>query len=222
MELTQEANSLVLNYFWLVSKIMREHQNTLSGERVTSLNIPYEIERLQCLFIESCALRYYAVRKIQKSSGRFSAGIDNVAFSKTEDEFLRYREKQLAGTRYKMSGKSTRVKKDLPQKAVLTEEVKKKIGAYVIEANTKLEMQLYESCDLKTCLKNYKGDTVKRVRIAKPGRVEKRPLAYLLYGTGYCKRLLMQQYTRLSNIKRIPIVLVSVLKDPPLMLLLCL
>ena len=101
MELTQEANSLVLNYFWLVSKIMRKHLNTLSGERVTSLNIPYEIERLQCLFIESCASRYYAVRKIYKSSGRFSAGVDNVAFSKTEDEFLRYREKQLAGTRYK-------------------------------------------------------------------------------------------------------------------------
>ena len=161
--MTQEANSLVLNYFWLVSKIMREHQNTSSGERVTSLNIPYEIERLQCLFIESCASRYYAVRKIRKSSGRFSAGVDNVAFFKTEDEFLRYREKQLAGTRYKMSGKSTRVKKDLPQKAVLTEEVKEKIGAYVIEANTKLGMQLYEGCDLKMYRKNYKGDTVKRV-----------------------------------------------------------
>ena len=51
MELAQEANSLVLNYFWLVSKIMRKHQNTLSGgDKVTALNIPYEIERLQCLF----------------------------------------------------------------------------------------------------------------------------------------------------------------------------
>jgi retron-type reverse transcriptase len=176
MELTQEANSLVLNYFWLVSKIMREHQNTLSGERVTSLNIPYEIEKLQCLFIESCASRYYAVQKIQKSSGRFSAGVDNVAFSKTKDEFLRYREKQLAGTGYKMSGKNTRVKKDLPQKAVLTEEVKEKIGAYVIEANIKLGMQLYEGCNLKTYRKNYKGDTVKRVWVPKPNSVEKRPL----------------------------------------------
>ena len=117
MELVQEVNSLVLNYFWLVSKIMRKRQNTPSGsEKVTALNIPHEIERLQCLFIESCASRYYAVRKIRKSPGRFSAGVDNVAFSKTEDEFLRYREKQLAGTRYKMSGKSTRVKKDFLSK----------------------------------------------------------------------------------------------------------
>merc|ERR1712194_633435 len=71
---------------------------------------------------------------------------------------------------------STRVKKDLPQKAVLTEEVKEKIGAYVIEANTKLGMQLYEGCDLKTYRKSYKGDTVKRVWIPKPNSVEKRPL----------------------------------------------
>ena len=174
--MTQESNSLVLNYFWLVSKIMRKHQNTSSGERVTSLNIPYDIERLQCLFIESCASRYYAVQKIQKSSGRFSAGVDNVAFSKTEDEFLRYREKQLAGTRYKMSGKNARVKKDLPKKAIFTEEVKEKIRAYVTEANAILGIQLYKSCDLKTYRKNYKGDTVKRVWIPKPNRVEKRPL----------------------------------------------
>ena len=176
MGLIQEANSLVLNYFWLVSKIMREHQNTLSGERVTSLNIPYEIERLQCLFIESCASRYYAVWKIQKSSRRFSAGVDNVAFSKIEDEFLRYREKQLVGTRYKMSGKSNRVKKDLPQKAILTEEIKEKIGTYVIEANIKLGMQLYKGCDLKTYRKNYKSDTIRRVWIPKPNSIEKRPL----------------------------------------------
>ena len=175
-ELIQEADSLVLNYFWLVSKIMRKYQDTLPDKRITSLNIPHEIERLQCLLIESCASRYYAVRKIQKSSGRFSAGVDNVAFSKIGDEFLRYREKQLAGTRYKMSGKSIRVKKDLPQKAIITEEVEKKIRAYVIETNIKLGMQLYESCNPKTYRKNYKGDTVKRVWIPKPNSVEKRPL----------------------------------------------
>ena len=175
-ELAQEANSLVLNYFWLVSKSIKEHQNSLSGERVTSLNIPYKIERLQCLFIESCASRYYAVRNVQKSSGRFSAGVDGVAFLKVEDEFLRYREEQLVGTRYKMSGKSTRVKKDLPLKAQLTEEVEEKIKAHVAQANMKLGMQLYESCNLKTYRKNYRGDTVKRVWIPKQNSVEKRPL----------------------------------------------
>jgi len=78
-----------------------------------------------------------------------------------------------------MSGKSARVKKDLPQKAILIEEVKEKIGAYVTETNTKLGMQLYEGCDFKTYRKNYKGDTVKRVWIPKPSSVEKRPLGIL-------------------------------------------
>lgn len=176
MELTQEANSLVFSYFWLVSKIMREHQNRLPGERVTSLNISYEIERLQCLFIESSVLRYYAVQKIQKSLGCFRAGVDNVAFFKIEDEFFQYQKKQLVGTRYMMSSKSIRVKKDLPRKAVLTAEVKKKIRAYVIKANIHLGMQLYKSCDLKKYRKNYKGYTVKRVWISNSNNEEKRPL----------------------------------------------
>lgn len=153
---------------------MREHQNTLSDERVASLNIPYEIERLQCLFIESCASRCYTVRKIQKSSGRFSTGVDHVAFSRIEDEFFRYREKQLVGTRYKMSGKSILVKKDLPQKAVITEEIHKKIVIHVSDANTKLGMQLYKGCDLKTYRKNYEKDTVKREWTLKPNNVKKR------------------------------------------------
>jgi len=153
---------------------MREHQNTLSDERTAFLNIPYEIERLQCLFIESCASRYYTVRKIQKSSGRFSTGVDHVAFSRIEDEFLRYREKQLAGTRYKMSGKSIRVKKDLPQKAVITEEIQNKIVIHVNNTNAKLGMQLYKGCDLKTYRKNYKKDTIRREWILKSTNVKKR------------------------------------------------
>jgi uncharacterized NAD(P)/FAD-binding protein YdhS len=91
------------------------------------------------------------------------SGIDNVAFSKTEDEFLQYREKQLAGTRYKMSNKNTRVKKNLPQKAVLTKAAQEKIKAYVMKSNTQLEMQLYKNCNLKIYHKNYKSNIVKRI-----------------------------------------------------------
>lgn len=170
--LIQEANSLVLSYFWLVSKNIREHQNTLSGERITSLNIFYKIKKLQCLFVESCASRYYAVRNAQKSYGRFSAGVDGVTFLKVEDEFLRYREEQLVGTRYKMSGKSTRVKKRLPLKAQLTEEIKKEIKSRVTQANMKLEMRLYENCDIKTYRKDYKRNTVKHISIFKPNSIE--------------------------------------------------
>lgn len=60
-KLEQEANGLVLNYYWLVSKILRERQETLTDERVISHNIPHELEKLQCVFLESCAARYHAV-----------------------------------------------------------------------------------------------------------------------------------------------------------------
>lgn len=82
----------------------------------------------------------------------------------------------MAGTRYQMSGKSTRVKKDLPQKAKLTAEVRDKIKNEVIQKNLALGMKLFMSCNPKTYQKNYKGDKVKRVWISKPGSFEKRPL----------------------------------------------
>jgi Mor family transcriptional regulator len=104
------------------------------------------------------------------------SGVDNLAFSNTGDEFLRYREKQFTGTRYKMSSKSNRMKKNLPQKALLNEKIRDKIRTYIIETNAKLGIQLYEGCDLKTYRKNYKGDTVRHILIQKPNSVEKRSL----------------------------------------------
>lgn len=175
-ELVQKAHSLVLNYFWLVSKIIRERQNTLTGERVTSQNIPHELEKLQCVFLESCAVRCYAVLAVQKSSDCFTAGTDGIAYVKVEDEYLRYREKQLVGTRYQMSGKSTRVKKELPQKAMPTKEMRDKIKTDVNQKNLTIGMKLFMSCNPKTYRKNYKGNTVKRVWIPKLGSLEKRPL----------------------------------------------
>ena len=73
-----------------------------------------------------------------------------------------------------MSGKSPRVKKDLPQKAVITEEIQNKIVAHVNNTNTKLGMQLYKGCDLKIYRKNYEKDTVRREWTLKSTHVKKR------------------------------------------------
>lgn len=58
----------------------------------------------------------------------------------------------------------------------LTEEVKKKIGAHAVEANTKLGMQICEGCDLKTCRKDCKGNAAKHVWIPEPDSLVKRHL----------------------------------------------
>lgn len=135
----------------------------LFGDTIIFSNVPSEIEKLQSLFIDSCVSRYYATRKIQDSPGCFSAGVNNIAFLKVESELIRYREAFLIGTRYSISGKNNRVKKDLPLKARFIKKVEEKIKDQVIKANLELETQLYERCDPKTYYINYKGDGAKRI-----------------------------------------------------------
>jgi hypothetical protein len=129
------------------------------------------------LFIDSCVSRYYATRKIQDSPGCFSAGVNNIAFLKVENELIRYRESMLIGTRYSISGKNNRVKKDLPFKARFIKKVKEKIQDQVIKANLKLETQLYGECDPKTYYTNYKGDRAKRILVVKRTSAKKRLLS---------------------------------------------
>lgn len=75
-----------------------------------------------------------------------------------------------------MSRKSTRVKKDLPKKAILTDEIKNDIKQRVNQHNNELKLTLFKRCNIKTYRKNYKGDIVKRVWIPKPQSTENRPL----------------------------------------------
>ncbi len=175
-ELTKEANKLVLSYFYLVSKLMRSFKKEILINRILALNILIEIERLQCLFIESAAARYYSVEKVSRSPGRFTPGVDGIAFLKLNNEYFQYKKKQLKGTRYNMSGKSTRVKKDLPKRAILTNEIKNDIKQRVDTHNNELKLTLFKRCNIKTYRKNYKGDTVRRVWIPKPQSMESRPL----------------------------------------------
>lgn len=104
-ELIKRANKLILSYFYLISKFMRKNKKEILVNRILALNIPIEIKRLQCLFIESAAVRYYSVEKVSRSSDRFTPGIDRIAFLKLNNEYLLYKKKQLRDTRYSMSGK---------------------------------------------------------------------------------------------------------------------
>lgn len=66
-ELNQEACNLVLSYFCLVSKTMRDCQKASADKRITALNMTPPIERLQNLFIECTAVRYYVIRNFLRS-----------------------------------------------------------------------------------------------------------------------------------------------------------
>ena len=175
-ELTKEANKLILNYFYLVSKLMQNNKKETLISRVLTLNTSIKIERLQCLFIESTAARYYSVEKVSKSSNRFTPGVDKITFLKLNNEYFQYKKKQLKGTRYNMSGKNARVKKDVPKKAILTDEIKNNIKQRVNKHNNELKLALFKKCDTKTYRENYKGDSVNRIWVPKPQSVESQPL----------------------------------------------
>lgn len=143
-ELKREAYNLVLSYFCLVSRSMREFQKKFSAERITAFNIPSTIERLQNLLIESVAIRYYVVRNFLRSCERFITGIDRVSFLSFKLECFRFQKKS-------------------PKNIKLTHEVLQCIKRQVDQQNLRLSIKLFQSSNLKTYQKNYKGDTVKKV-----------------------------------------------------------
>lgn len=163
-ELKKEACTLLLSYFYLVSKNMRDHQKISMDERITASSMPFAIERLQSLFMESTAARYYAVRNLLRSDERFIGGVDTVSFLVFKAELFRYQNKKLADTKYQ------KLKKNEYNKVVLPEEIQKCIKRQVDLQNFRLGLKLFQSCNLKTYRKNYKSDIVKKTWVLKhPG-----------------------------------------------------
>lgn len=144
--------------------------------RIVQQNLPHDIERLQCIFLESFPINILAVYEISKSSGAKTPGIDGKCFSTISMKRENYINQQLIGTRYKKSGKSFKVKKDLPKNAVITKDIMKDLKLELSEEIFKFRFQLLQQCNLKTIRKNYKGSIIRRVWIPKKNPGEYRPL----------------------------------------------
>jgi hypothetical protein len=158
----------MLSYFYLVSKSIRDRRKIFIDERITASSIPFVIERLQSLFMESTAVRYYAVRNLLRSKERFIGGIDAVSFLSFKIELLRYQDKKLVDTKYQRL-----IKENKPTEVMLSEEIQKCIKRQVDLQNFRLGMTLFQSCNLKTYRKNYKGDTVKKTWVLKHSGIDK-------------------------------------------------
>lgn len=157
----------MLSYFYLVSKNIRDRQKIFIDERITASNIPLAVERLQSLFMESTAVRYYVVRNLLRSEERFIGGIDKVSFLGFKKELFRYQDKKLADT------KCQRLKKNEFIEVMLAEEIQKCIKRQVDLQNFRLGIKLFQSCHLKTYRKNYKGDVVKKTWVFKHSNIDK-------------------------------------------------
>jgi retron-type reverse transcriptase len=144
--------------------------------RVVQQNLPHEIERLQCIFMESFSISVLAVYSISKSSGASTPGVDGKYFSTIKIKRECYLNQQLIGTRYQKSGKSFKVKKDLPKNAVINDKILKQLKSELSEETLKYRFRLLQQCNLKSIRKNYKGNNICRVWIPKKNPGEYRPL----------------------------------------------
>jgi len=150
----------------LISKllILIDIDNSINTEKYYSNNEIYKIcARLQTLFLESKTILIYSILKIKSEKGSQTSGVDGLCFKNVEVEKQNVMKKRLKNTKYDKSKKSLKIKKDLPNKAQLTEDeildLRKKVETF----NKELVIKLYNLCNIKTFRKNFKGQTVRRV-----------------------------------------------------------
>jgi hypothetical protein len=163
-------DSILKDYNSLVTKLLIINLNNTNPKekRIIQRNLPVNLEKLQCLFIESFSIVIYAISYIKSSRKNNAASTDFLRF-KTKTEFLKNIQKErLIKTKYFFSTKSIKIKKDLP-KIVKDNVLKDSILAkqLVEEYNLKLQLKLIKKVNLKSIWKNYKLNSIKRVLISK-------------------------------------------------------
>lgn len=159
--------SILKQYNLIVTKLLIINLKRL-GERVTQRNLPNELERLQCLLIESFSIAIYAINDIKSESSSTISGSDSIRF-KSKTEFLNdIQKKRLIKTKYFFSTKSVKVKKDLPKivKDNIVED-SKLAEQLAAEYNLKLQVELIKKVNLKSIRKNYKSRSIRRLWITK-------------------------------------------------------
>ena len=161
-----KIRKLLTNYNYIQSLLVIENLQKLKT-RIVQQNIPHEIERLQYIFLESFSISILAVYEISKSSGANTPGIDGKFFKTLKTKKDEFQQEMLKGTRYQKSSKTFKVKKDLPSRAVVTDEVLKQLKSELAEETLKFRFKLLQQCNLKTLRKNYKGSNIRRVWIPK-------------------------------------------------------
>lgn len=163
----EKIESILEEYNLTVTKLLIINLNRLN-KRVVQQNLPNDLQRLQCLLIESFSIAVYAINSIKIASGSDTAGSDSIRF-KSKAEFLNnLRKERLIKTKYFFSTKSIKVKKDLPKivKDNIVED-SKLAEQLATEYNLKLQLELIKKVNLKSIRKNYKPISTKRIWIPK-------------------------------------------------------
>jgi hypothetical protein len=142
---------------------MKYYKEERNLTRIVNNNHPVFLSRLQNNFIESFSVMVFSINQIKKSTGRFSAGVDNISFKTSkyfEDKYLinNLPKKKSNSLRYK-SPKNLQIQRA----KIVTDFLKKQFQLDAQKYNHKFCMELISKTRIKTLQKNYRADTVKRV-----------------------------------------------------------
>ena len=168
-ELLKQIKVLNKSYCFLVSIILKQNRNVGINTRLSSNHIPKDIEKIQQFFIESPSIRLLAIQEVKNSSASKTPGIDNVSFAFLEKKQQEYVKQKIKSTKYFKSSTNFKVKKYLPKSAIMDKQATNFLIKDVFVENSELCQSLYKKCDIKSLKKNYRGSTIRRVWIPKPG-----------------------------------------------------
>lgn len=175
LEHINKLKLLLADYNVIQSQLVKINLTKLKC-RIVKNNLPVKIEKLQCVFIESFAICVLAVYEISKSPGSNTAGTDGKFFKNLQSQKADFFKKNLKNTRYQMSSKPFKIKKDLPRKAWITDDILSNLKSTLTQDNLDFCFKLVQKCNFKTLRKNYKANSVKRVWVEKSNSKDFRPL----------------------------------------------
>jgi len=131
--------------------------------RIFQQNLPHGIEKLQCLFVESFAIKILSVYKISKLSLSTISGVDGKYFPSMSIKLKQYLNQQSIKISYEKSGKLFRLKKKLKTSFVVTNEIKEQLNTEFFDEKLKMCYELLSQCSIKTMQKNYRGNNIKQI-----------------------------------------------------------
>lgn len=171
-ELLKQVKALNESYCFLVSMILKQNNTIGAKIRISSKSLPSDIKKLQQWFIESSAICWLAIQQVRTSSGCTTSGVDKIAFTSFAKKKREYIKSGWSKTRYSISSKSCKIKKNLPKTYIITEQIKKILLHIVAKENAELCCLLFKKCVVKSLKKTYRGSIVRRVWISKPDSSE--------------------------------------------------
>lgn len=170
-EWSDKAGRCYQVYCRIVSQLSIEQANVRRGSKLISVR-----ENFINKFLESKLCLVKALILIIGNAASYNAGFDNVCLTKLSKEIDDLRAERLRSTRYGMSKKNIKIKKNLPKTSDVSEDDIRRLQAEIRTNNRCVIQGLVSGCVLKTLRKNYKGKAVKRVWILKAGTKELMPL----------------------------------------------